>query len=91
VFDNAAHGSTGDQCTISDRVPIEKVAAAAGYLRSIRVRSAQQLDSALSRFFKERGPAMLRVEVERANKPGIGRVELSPAELATRFRRDAMR
>ena len=34
---------------------------------------------------------MLRVEVERANKPGIGRVELSPAELATRFRRDAMR
>jgi len=89
VFDNAAHGSTGDQCTISDRVPIEKVAAAAGYQRSIRVTSALELGGILSRFFVERGPAMLLVEVERGNKPGIGRVDLSPSELTVRFRREA--
>jgi thiamine pyrophosphate-dependent acetolactate synthase large subunit-like protein len=90
VFDNASHGSTGDQCTISDRVPIEKVAVAAGYRRSIRVRSTSELDHTLSRFFTEPGPAMLLIEVERGNKPGIGRVEPSPAELTARFRRDAI-
>jgi len=86
VFDNAAHGSTGDQLTISDRVPIEKVAAAAGYRRTIRVRSDGELDRTLRGFFAEPGPAMLLVEVERGNPPGIGRVAPSPPELTARFR-----
>ncbi|HLB44007.1 MAG TPA: thiamine pyrophosphate-dependent enzyme, partial [Candidatus Limnocylindrales bacterium] len=37
VFDNAAHGSTGHQRTISDRVPLDRVALAAGYARAVRV------------------------------------------------------
>jgi len=90
VFDNHAHGSTGDQCTISDRVPIEKVAAAAGYRRTMRIHSAGELDHTLEEFFAGRGPAMLLIEVERGNKPGIGRVEPSPAELTARFRSSAM-
>ena len=90
VFDNRAHGSTGGQCTISDRVPIERVAAAAGYRRSIRLRTAAELNQTRSTFFLEAGPAMLLVEVERGNKPDIGRVEPSPAELTARFRRAAL-
>jgi len=90
VFDNHAHGSTGDQCTISDRVPIEKVAAAAGYRRTMRAHSAVELDHTLTKFFRETGPAMILVEVERGNKPGIGRVEPSPAELTARFRLSAI-
>jgi len=89
VFDNAAHGSTGDQKTISDRVPLERVAAAAGYRVAVRVNSEQALDASLARVFSEPGPRMLLVEVARGNQPGIGRVEPSPQELTARFRRIA--
>jgi len=90
VFDNRAHGSTGDQRTISDRVPLERVAGAAGYRRTGRV-DAAGLDAALKTLFVEPGPALLLVEVERGNQPGIGRVARSPRELTTRFRGVATR
>ena len=87
VFDNAAHGSTGDQRTISDRVLLDEIARAAGYRRTVRVKDTDRLDAALATFFAEPGPAMLLVEVERGNQPGIERVKLEPPELAERFRR----
>ena len=87
VFDNAVHGSTGDQRTISAQVPIEQVARAAGYRRAVRVSEAAALDRLLTSFFTEPGPAMLLVEVARGNQPGIGRVEPPPPELTARFRR----
>jgi sulfopyruvate decarboxylase subunit beta len=86
VFDNAVHGSTGDQRTVSDRVPLEQVASAAGYRRTCRARDEASLTDALAAFFTADGPAMLLVEVMKGNKPGIGRVELSPPELTRRFR-----
>ena len=86
VFDNAAHGSTGCQRTIADRVPLEEVARAAGYRRCARVASAGALDDALASWFDAPGPSMLLVVVDRANVPGIGRVELPPAAIAVRFR-----
>jgi sulfopyruvate decarboxylase subunit beta len=88
VFDNAAHGSTGDQRTISDRVPIEEVARAAGYRTAARVRGETELDAALAPFFDGAGPAMLLVEVERGNVAGITRVELAPAAITARFRQE---
>ena len=87
VFDNRAHGSTGDQRTISDRVPLDRVAQAAGYRRTTRVASSPALTAAMASLFAAPGPAMLLVEVERGNQRGIGRVELSPPELTSRFRR----
>jgi thiamine pyrophosphate-dependent acetolactate synthase large subunit-like protein len=86
VFDNASHGSTGGQPTVSDRVALEKVAAASGYRRALRIAAGQPLDDALETFFRDRGPAMLLVEVERGNQAGITRVEPSPIELTARFR-----
>jgi len=86
VFDNAAHGSTGDQRTVSDRVPLEDVALAAGYRRAERVATADAVAGAVADLLAEPGPSMLLIEVERGNQPGIGRVEVSPPELASRFR-----
>jgi sulfopyruvate decarboxylase subunit beta len=86
VFDNAAHGSTGGQRTISDRVPLERVASAAGYRRALRVRDADALADALATFFAAPGPAMLLIEVAKGNKPDIGRVEPAPREITVRFR-----
>jgi sulfopyruvate decarboxylase subunit beta len=87
VFDNGAHGSTGDQRTISDRVPLDRIAAAAGYRATARVDGEPSLDAQLGVFFGDAGPRMLLVEVARGNQPGIGRVEPSPQQLTARFRR----
>jgi len=86
VFDNAAHGSTGNQRTISDRVPLEHVARAAGYRRTARVGDADQLRSELASWFDAPGPSMLLVTVDRRNIAGIGRVEPEPPAIAARFR-----
>jgi thiamine pyrophosphate-dependent acetolactate synthase large subunit-like protein len=91
VFDNAAHGSTGNQRTISDRVAIEEIAGAAGYVRCRRVDGEAALVDALTSWFGDAGPSMLLVCVDRGNVPGIGRVEPSPADLAARFRRACTR
>ena len=86
VFDNASHGSTGDQRTISDRVPLEDVALAAGYRRSQRIANAHDIDAAMAELFAAPGPAMLLIEIERGDHPGIGRIEVAPGDLTTRFR-----
>lgn len=86
VFDNSAHGSTGDQRTISDRVPLEDVALAAGYRRTQRIVEASDVGAAMADLLAGPGPAMLLIEVERGNQQGIGRVELSPPEMTLRFR-----
>jgi thiamine pyrophosphate-dependent acetolactate synthase large subunit-like protein len=86
VFDNAAHGSTGGQRTISDRVPLDRVALAAGYKRSDRVRSAGELQSAMTSLLIGPGPGMLVVDVEPGNLPNIGRVDVAPVDLTARFR-----
>ena len=86
VFDNAAHGSTGNQRTIADRVPLDDVARAAGYVRTARVGDGDRLGDALTTWFDSPGPSMLLVTVDRQNLAGIGRVAPSPAEITARFR-----
>jgi len=86
VFDNAAHGSTGNQRTISDRVQLEEIARAAGYRRTSRVGDAEELAVALRSWFDAPGPSMLLVAVDRQQVAGIGRVEPSPPAIAARFR-----
>ncbi len=86
VFDNAAHGSTGGQRTVSDRVPLEQMALAAGYLRAGRVGDEERVAADVAALLAQPGPAMLLIRVDPGNVPGIGRVELSPPEIAARFR-----
>jgi sulfopyruvate decarboxylase subunit beta len=86
VFDNAAHGSTGGQKTIADRVPLDRVAKAAGYRRSDRVAIPSAVEAAVEGLFAAPGPGMLVIDVAVGNVAGIGRVEPSPVELAERFR-----
>lgn len=89
VFDNAAHGSTGGQRTIADQVPLEDVALAAGYRSAQRITDAEEIAGAMRALFAEPGPALLLIEVEPGNLPGVGRVEPPPSELTARFRRIA--
>lgn len=90
-LDNEAHGSTGDQATVSGRVPLEQVAAACGYARVARAETPEELERGLESLFSGPGPAFLLVKVERGNVKGIGRVELTPRQLTDRMRAEATR
>jgi thiamine pyrophosphate-dependent acetolactate synthase large subunit-like protein len=88
VLDNEAHGSTGDQRTISDQVRLEAMASAAGYARAERV-EASRLAARLPSFLVGPGPAMLLVKVDKGNVKGIARVTHTPPEITARFARAA--
>jgi len=84
VLDNEAHGSTGDQRTISETVDLAAFAKGAGFRSAERV-AAQELERRLPAFFAAPGPAMLLVKVEKGNVPGIARVTHTPPEITQRF------
>ncbi len=84
VLDNEAHGSTGDQRTVSDVVPLEALARAAGYVSAERV-AAEDLAKALPAFLRRPGPALLLAKVEKGNQHGIARVTHTPPEITARF------
>ena len=84
VLDNEAHGSTGDQRTITSVVDLAAIAKASGYTWAERV-DADKLAGELPRFLEREGPAMLLVKVEKGNVPGIARVSYTPPEITKRF------
>jgi sulfopyruvate decarboxylase subunit beta len=86
VLDNEAHGSTGDQATISSKVRLEALAKASGYRWAERV-PAERLAAELPAFLRREGPAMLLVKVDKGNQHGIARVVHEPPEIARRFAR----
>ncbi len=84
VLDNEAHGSTGDQRTISETVDLTAMARGAGYAWAGRVEPSA-LDAELPKFLARKGPAMLLVKVGKGNVKGIGRVTWTPQEITQRF------
>ncbi len=93
-LDNEAHGSTGDQRTISGSLHLDEVARSCGYAWTNRVdgdAGAEALEVAAKELFAGEGPRFLLAKVEKGNVPGIGRVELTPPQLSARMRAHATR
>jgi sulfopyruvate decarboxylase subunit beta len=88
VLDNHVHDSTGGQRTISELVALEQVARACGYRSAERV-APERLPEAVRGLLRREGPALLLVEVEPGEVPGIPRVSWEPPEIARRFARRA--
>jgi thiamine pyrophosphate-dependent acetolactate synthase large subunit-like protein len=86
-FDNGVHASTGAQRTISDRVPLEEVARAAGYRWNGRVDSQQTLAEMAPAFFAAAGPAFLLVRIA-LDPPGAPapRIPHTPEVMTARLR-----
>ncbi len=91
ILDNEAHGSTGDQKTISATVDLLALARGAGYRWTARADDAASLDRALGELGRAPAPACLLVKVEKGNLPGVPRVEHEPPAIAERFGRAVRR
>jgi sulfopyruvate decarboxylase beta subunit len=89
VYDNEVYGSTGNQPTISQTVRLEQMAKAAGYRNVERVRELDDLVYEAKTMLKEDGPSFLLVKVSELAED-VGRVEIEPAAMTTRFRTAAM-
>ena len=84
VFDNEVYGTTGNQPTISNVVPLEKVAKAAGYVNVERVREREDLIYEFTDMLRKDGPNMLLVKVNEMVED-VGRVMLEPQDITNRF------
>jgi sulfopyruvate decarboxylase subunit beta len=84
VFDNEVYGSTGNQPTISNVVPLEKVAKAAGYVHVERVLDRDDLLYEFKDLLKKDGPSMLLVKINEFVEDA-GRVLLDPPAITARF------
>ncbi len=85
VLDNESYASTGGQRSISDKVALEYIAAAAGYHYASRVQSPAELSAELSQLWTQPRPAFLLVKVQPGNEPEPPRVSRTPPEIARRF------
>jgi thiamine pyrophosphate-dependent acetolactate synthase large subunit-like protein len=87
-FDNGVHASTGNQRTVSDRVPLDALARAAGYRSVVRVEDAEALAGVLPQLLAEPGPSFLlvRTTVGTGGPPGP-RIPFTPVEMTARLRR----
>ena len=84
VFDNEVYGTTGNQPTISNVVPLEKVAKAAGYVNTVRVLDRDDLVYEFKDLLKKDGPSMLLIKVNEFQEEAE-RILLDPPDLTKRF------
>lgn len=86
-FDNGAHASTGGQRTVTDRVALEKIAAAAGYRFAARVDNPEGLREVAPAFLDATGPAFLLVRIALGpSAPPGPRIPYAPPAMTARVR-----
>ena len=86
VFDNGVYASTGNQPAISRDVPLERVAAAAGYASSVRCSTPEATAQAFRDALANLGPSFILAEIDVETTPfTAARVEHTPEEIRDRF------
>ena len=85
VFDNGVYASTGNQAAVSQTVPLERIAGAAGYRSSVRVTTPEELVMEFKDALEQGGPAFILAEigVESGAPPGA-RVSHTPEQIRDR-------
>lgn len=85
VLDNEVYGSTGNQPSLSKEVDLARIATAAGYRWVECVDSQGALERALQSFKHSTGPGFLLAKVSASEVEGIGRITVTPEQMAERF------
>ena len=84
VFDNEVYGTTGNQPTISNVVPLDKVARSAGYINVERVLDRDDLVYEFKGMLKKDGPSLLLIKVNEFVEDA-GRIVHDPPVITRRF------
>lgn len=69
VLDNEAHGSTGNQPSLSPSVDFPKIAEGFGYRNVFAVRTGNELKSASKKALEEDGPTFVHVKINQRDLP----------------------
>jgi phosphonopyruvate decarboxylase len=85
LLDNGSHESTGGQQTVSANVGFTRIASQAGYERSIRAGSLQQVGEAMRVWKKNPALTFIHAVVRKGSKAPLGRPTVSPVEVKNRF------
>jgi phosphonopyruvate decarboxylase len=89
VLDNQSYQSTGGQPTISDNIPIDKIAKAAGYKEVLRINNLSQfkkLQSALNK----KGPLFILIKVNKEGLKSAKRINIAPDKMAKRLQKELL-
>jgi thiamine pyrophosphate-dependent acetolactate synthase large subunit-like protein len=87
VLDNAVHGSTGNQPTLSEKIPLEEMAKAAGYRVVEKATTKEALRAVLPRLLAEAGPVFLLIRLEIGEEgEAAPRVSIPPEAMTKRLR-----
>ena len=85
ILDNESHDSTGGQPTVSSTVSFARIAISCGYCRAVTVYGLDRFNHYLNSFLHKEGPSLLHMKVRRGADKNLGRPDLSPEEIRTRF------
>jgi phosphonopyruvate decarboxylase len=86
VMDNGVHDSTGGQRTLSAAVDLPAAAAACGYAQVHSCAGPAELAAALRSALAGPGPSFVHLRIAPGSPPRLGRPQVSPREVARRFR-----
>ena len=84
VFDNEVYGSTGDQATFSNTVPLDEVAKSCGYASVNRVVERKALLKTVDQMLRTQRPGFLLVKVA-TQVQNVPRVNVEPDAMTDRF------
>ena len=85
VFDNEVYGSTGNQPTLTRTIELDKIARAAGYVRTYSLINSEDLRVVAEECLKIKGPVFILVKVNTECNTSIERVSHCPEEIKKRF------
>lgn len=85
VFDNGVYGSTGDQPSISNQIPIARVALAAGYKSAVSTEEPDEFRIAIREALEAGGPSMALIKTNTECMRDAVRIPHSPTEIRDRL------
>ncbi|WP_428768112.1 phosphonopyruvate decarboxylase [Treponema sp. HNW] len=80
VLNNGAHDSVGGQPTAGRKIDLCAAACACGYAHTVRVHTAEELQSAVKNAQSFSAPVFIEVYVSKGSRPDLGRPKSSPIE-----------
>ena len=88
ILDNEAYESTGSQKSISNKVSIANIAKACGYINVTQINDKLSLDRYLEEKNEFNGPNLITIKTSIENNKNIPRINLSPTDIADRFKKN---